>query len=107
MNLVTEMYLDRGTLEELTTNFGPPCRRDCSPSVSGLLDKFMTHIFLMYSGVGVFLYCGEFCSCLNFLICQCFTCLNTISLVLLMAFSVSLKSLTFSLDLMEVLYELI
>ena len=79
--LITDSFsycnvLIRGTLEELIANFGPFCRRDCSPSVSGLLDRFMTHFFLMCSGVGVFLYCGESCSCLKFLICQCFACLK-------------------------------
>ena len=105
--LVTAMYLVRGTLEELTENLEPFCRRDCSSSMSGLLDKLMTHFFLMCSGMGLFLYCGESCSCLNFLICQFFTCLNNISLVLLIAFTMSLKSLILSLGLMEFLLKLI
>ena len=53
--LVTAMYSVRGTLEELTANFGPFCSKDCSPSVSGLLDKLMTHFFFMMLGTGVFL----------------------------------------------------
>ena len=52
--LVTAMYLVRGTLEELTANLGPFCRSDYSPSLRGLLDKLMTHFFLMMSGTGVF-----------------------------------------------------
>ena len=50
------MYSVRGTLDELTANLGPFCRIDCSPLLRGLLDKLMTHFFLMMSGTGVFLY---------------------------------------------------
>ena len=58
---VNAMYSVRGTLEELTANLGPFCRSDCSPLLRGLLDKLMTHFFLMMSGTGVFLYLGCFC----------------------------------------------
>ena len=53
--LVTATYSVRGTLGELTANLGPFCSKDCSPSMSGLLDKLMTHFFFMMSGTGVFL----------------------------------------------------
>ena len=55
---VTAMYSVRGTLEELTANLGPFYSSDYSPLLRGLLDKLMTHFFLMMSGSGVFLYLG-------------------------------------------------
>ena len=61
IRLVTAMYSVRGTLEELTANLGPFSRRDCSPLLRGLLDKLMTHFFLMTSSTGVFLYLGWSC----------------------------------------------
>ena len=66
---------------------------DCSPSLSGLLDRFITHFFLMMSGTGVFLYLGCCCRWLNFFICQLFVILNTFSLDLYITSVISLKSL--------------
>ena len=91
--LVTAMYSVRGTLEELTANLGPFCRSDCSPSLRGLLDKLMTHFFLMMSGTGVFLYLGCFCRKVNFLIWQFLVILNTFSFDLYMILLMSVKSL--------------
>ena len=101
--LVTAMYSVIGTLEELTANFGPFCRIDCSPLLSGLLDKFITHFFLMMSGTGVFLYLSCCCRWLNFLICQLFVILNTFSLDLYITSTISLKSLLLNLFLKLVL----
>ena len=58
--LITDSFsncnvLSEGTLSELTANLEPFCSKDCSSSVSGLLDKLMNHFFLMMSGTGVFL----------------------------------------------------
>ena len=86
-----------GTLEELTANLGPFCRIDCSPLLRGLLDKLITHFFLMMSGTGVFLYLGCCCRWLNFLIWWILVILNTFSLDLCITSAISLKSLLLNL----------
>ena len=101
--LVAAMYSVRGTLDELTANLGPFCRIDCSPLLRGLLDKLMTHFFLMMSGTGVFLYLGCCCRWLNFFIWQFLVILNTFSLDLCITLTISLKSLLLDLLFMVIL----
>ena len=101
--LVTAMYSVIGTLEELTANFGPFCRIDCSPLLSGLLDKFITHFFLMMSGTGVFSVSELLLQMIELLICQLFVILNTFSLDLYITSTISLKSLLLNLFLKLVL----
>ena len=105
--LVAAMYSMRGTLEELTANLGPFCSKDCSPSMRGLLDRLMTHFFLMMSGTAVFLYLGVLCRYLNYLICWLLVVFNTFSLDLMIVLFISMNSLLLHVFLMLALILLI
>ena len=107
MALLTEIGYGQSCIKELTANLGPFCSKDCSPFVRGLLDRLMTHFFLMMSGTGVFLYLGVLCRYLNFLICQLLVVLNTFSLDLMIVLFMSINSLLLHVFLMLALILLI